>query len=502
MVVIIPINPEHEPLPPSDVTEGMFAEGENGIQRVWTQGTEEPWYNSFMANEFIGCLRTAYNLHWSIELRPEVIWVCIASAVAEYTVHHSEELREQMVSFEERNELVVDTIPTDDPKMWTQWIQEFCAQIQGSAGEWCEDVVQGFSGSTMVDRCCFYGTLMKGMGNYFEYTCCMACGFKEIHMSGTPEDWQSLRDRAERVIDRVSLPGDTDIQQWKHDLLQVLDRFIEESQGQHNLEWWGDAIIPNEGSGTDTIRGWARVFNPLNSGGEFVSHHFLQTDQCLSIVNDVPFNIDDLDGERRSAVFRSGVVGFILDGDILKPVTNFAVLEMEPQEPKAFTGVRVTKDEVISILHTYIEDGKEELPPDQPFTGTAEQQRQQLRERCKRRGRHTKVQEWMESWSNSGTLEQHVLSEFHQEALHVIGQQVLSHEDGGDVELGFNSDTQELAFVDDDDLSVFFIDKYECFSKICTKLQEFTSVEHVVEEGLQCLTDARSRHAMKRFLES
>ena len=59
-----------------------------------------------------------------------------------------------------------------------------------------------FSTSSQVEKCVMGVTLMESMKCYFSYTL-LLCGFPEITLEGTPEDYQSILDRLKKLKEMV-----------------------------------------------------------------------------------------------------------------------------------------------------------------------------------------------------------------------------------------------------------------------------------------------------------
>lgn len=104
---------------------------------------------------------------------------------------------------------------------------------------------------------------MDTVQHFFTYTMVCGCGFPSITLKGTPEDWQRLRAKAERLVEY-------DLKWWTDALLPVLDQFVKAANHEPDLNFWRSLCNLRGASGmiTGPITGWLQVFFPyLNASG-------------------------------------------------------------------------------------------------------------------------------------------------------------------------------------------------------------------------------------------
>jgi len=127
-----------------------------------------------------------------------------------------------------------------------------------------------FFTTTSADRVAASVTIMSTLQAYFKYVCCLLCGIPNVTLEGTPEDWEALR----RKIDRLpsyDIPGkDQVMSKWHKLLCPVLDKFVAAAKGNHDLAFW-DRICSHEGggSGPSYVSGWIAVFACFTAKGNW-----------------------------------------------------------------------------------------------------------------------------------------------------------------------------------------------------------------------------------------
>lgn len=113
---------------------------------------------------------------------------------------------------------------------------------------------------------------MDMLQDVFNYGITTDCGFPQISLEGTQEDWQLLRMKAEKLISEKCLSLFSG--KWLPSLLPVLDRFSEQHKkpGSVDVHFWESMAKTNWqsfGSSNERfINGWINVFFPIYDGNE------------------------------------------------------------------------------------------------------------------------------------------------------------------------------------------------------------------------------------------
>ena len=87
---------------------------------------------------------------------------------------------------------------------------------------------------------------------------CCGCGFPSITLTGTTDDWEKLRAKAEGL-------RKYDLDWWLKALLPALDQFVLAAHGKPNLDFWRSLCNINTGTSFpvyEPLTGWVQVFFP------------------------------------------------------------------------------------------------------------------------------------------------------------------------------------------------------------------------------------------------
>lgn len=118
---------------------------------------------------------------------------------------------------------------------------------------------------------------------YYKYKAVLCCGFSEIILAGTPDDWIRLAN----LISSLPTPDDR-LKVWKDDLYTALEGMVIGKE-----DFWQTAISKQfYGSGSQTtISGWGTVFNPINENGEWTTE--IDDSDILNLTVDFDIHIND-----------------------------------------------------------------------------------------------------------------------------------------------------------------------------------------------------------------
>src|SRR5262249_53576681 len=152
---------------------------------------------------------------------PDVIWLTLARVFALHVNLNAELLRERFVRHQGKEKLVVtrmDFSPgRDNP--WPEAFDAFSDQIAERVGKIREFVRCDFSTTGAAERAASDLMVMDTFKAYFEYEMRCGCGIPQITLSGTVEDWKSIRRHAR-------LFGEFGLEKWCHALDPVLEQFV------------------------------------------------------------------------------------------------------------------------------------------------------------------------------------------------------------------------------------------------------------------------------------
>lgn len=199
----------------------------------------------------------AFYTHRPLVLSPDAVWFCIAQGFATHVKLHAEELRERFVSFQGKTKLVVERFDFDLGRKnpWPEVFAAFSSEIAKHVGKLRDLVVAEFSTTGPTERAAFEILLMDTFQPYFEYMLVGGCGIPSITLTGTPDDWRSLRRR-------VTMLSEFGLAHWTDVLLPVLDELVATSEGRVRQSFWRSFFRYESGSGFAQMTGWIQVLFP------------------------------------------------------------------------------------------------------------------------------------------------------------------------------------------------------------------------------------------------
>ena len=225
-----------------------------------------PFYNGF-----VGAAYSAYCNHHHLVITPDDIWIAITTAFARFVNAYAEEMREMFVSHAEpiKLEAYGSSLSSSLDSMVSQLNAQIGTFTKGDIKAWIEP---NFTTTTDLIRTVGGMVLMGSMQSYFTFRCNLECGLPSVTLEGTLEDWQTIRSRADKLLE-YSAVGDGQMQIWHSALVQVLDRFVSAMKGEEIEQRWWNRICAHQsgGSGPPYITGWIQVFIPFKSNGQMLN---------------------------------------------------------------------------------------------------------------------------------------------------------------------------------------------------------------------------------------
>lgn len=224
------------------------------------------------SNGIMGAIQTAYSKHIPLILRPDDIWIAICVIFGNYVSNNSEEMRNCFVEHSGRKELrvYVNGPPLEfvTENMMHGFIGEFEKEIRKNVTdgitEWMKPT---FSTTTFRDQLVSNVVLMGTLKEYFSYNMMICCGFSEITLEGTKEDWINLVEKARYLYSF----NQKDLTNWADLLIPVLEEFAKAYEGKVDEDFWQRACTNQTyGSGAEIFRGWFLVFSPFDDKGKYL----------------------------------------------------------------------------------------------------------------------------------------------------------------------------------------------------------------------------------------
>ena len=274
---------------------------------------------------FIATLTHSYSVHIPLALTPDDIWIICLQGLAQHVNQNSEELREQFVDFDGKQEIIVyrDGFVMGSPDNdWEGVFDQFSAEIGDRIREGVYDIVTAdFSTTTPLSKAAADVVLMDAVKSYFDYRVVTKCCIPRFHIRGSVEDWKKLRDRVAK-FEQFKLAW------WTDKLLPFLDGIIDGVEGKGNIEFWESFFKNPQMSGSDIVSGKCTVLFPyLESYGELTPNRFkggIETCEFSSGMSKVPFIWKYL-GKEFKYNFFAGFLGSSINDGIVAPQLAWGV---------------------------------------------------------------------------------------------------------------------------------------------------------------------------------
>ncbi|RHY21773.1 hypothetical protein DYB32_009711 [Aphanomyces invadans] len=268
-------------------------------------------------NGFVLGVVRAYNEHHHLILRPDDVWLAIATQFGLFVNKNAEEVRHSLVKHQEGSkELVVfggGTLRTANyGELASQMIDQMTDHlVDPSLSEW---ILPSFSTTTNHDRIVGSVVMMASMKKYFSYKFVLRCGVPSVTLLGTVADWEAIRNRVDKLTSFGPIATG-----WRDLLVPVLDQFVAAANNKPDVEFWQRIChyYPG-GSGPSYLSGWITVFSVFGENGEWQGservvrgrHEEVRSDFPVIDTNDVApgyltvnVTIDDNGVEYKSLMF-------------------------------------------------------------------------------------------------------------------------------------------------------------------------------------------------------
>ena len=257
-----PVSPEAKPKKPPekvDYVGKLRTAFRRPIEATWLP--RQPVIACDEDHGLLSAMLLAFYDHFPLRLSPDQIWITLARGFALHVNENAEQLRHRFVSHSGKEKLSVtrlDFAPGED-NPWPEVFDEFNDQLVERTGGLADLVQADFSTTGPVERAVSNLMAMETFKAYFDYIMYAGCGIPSVTLTGTPEDWQKLRTRAQRF-------ADYGLEHWIEALDPILAEFEQAKAGNPDTEFWQSMFRYHSGSGPAVMTGWANVLFPYFKG--------------------------------------------------------------------------------------------------------------------------------------------------------------------------------------------------------------------------------------------
>lgn len=289
----------------------------------------------FATNQgFVGIASAAYNQHHALVLRPDDVWQALVIQFSFYVQARAEALRDRLVDFQGKKELVVNSAGTLYSAAYGDMAERMVGQIQQNirdptVADW---LLPAFTTTTANDRVVASISIMATLQAYFDYKFHLECGIPSVQLLGTVADWELLQSKLDRFLEFAvpATAGDDCMAQWVDSLRPILAEMLATRRGVDNMDSFWERILTNSGGGSGPryISGWIRAFCAFTDKGVYQGNKDrINTNDIPIGVLSVPVTVDD-NGNEHKCTLVAGQMGadVVLMGAGLQPRSDWMIV--------------------------------------------------------------------------------------------------------------------------------------------------------------------------------
>ena len=291
----------------------------------------------------------AFSQHRPLVLTPDAIWITLAQGFAHHLNAHREALRSRLVAHKGNATLEALTLKLASTRDWAAVIQQWSTEIQSHIpAELYQLMLCEFSTTTPIIRTASQVVMLDAFQQYFDFVANCICGIPTITVTGTVQDWITIRAR-------VDVMAGYHLEWWTDRLNPICDAFIETVQGHPSATFWQHIYNPKEIYGGSLITGWLAdlfpyikapltanptVRNPILEipRERLTSRDGLSMGSVPTGLSRVPLIVVNPESDQKQMELIAGFIGVKQDAETrqLEPEIGWAVLEAD-ETSRVFT---------------------------------------------------------------------------------------------------------------------------------------------------------------------
>ena len=252
---------------------------------------------------------SAHCNHYPIRIKPDDIWLLIIQAFSNHVNANSEQLRKYFVNFDGKKTLKVNYGKIKKENVDKKILEDFSIQINKQIEKFIgEELLQiltsNFTTTTHESLIISKLSIMGAFKKYFNYQMgdCI-CGIPYIILEGTSEDYQKIKEKAEKL-------SKYEFDWYIKRIIPHIQKMVDAKKGKIDNNYFRDIIKKNEVTGTiqigcvpkegkvDNITGWILDFFAYEKGENDIPKRFdekslkaTEFDRLASQMLEVPFNM-------------------------------------------------------------------------------------------------------------------------------------------------------------------------------------------------------------------
>lgn len=245
-------------------------EGTHGCSSFLEKNVQVFDTSAFKENGFMQAIHTAFSKHLPIMLVPDDIWHVFLSQISLLINQDPEKYRDSFVSHKGKEIIRIreDGLMAGNIKYSKMWESVF-PRFEESMNELMKlDMNVKFTTTTKAHYTVSQIIIMDSMKAFFDYRVKTKCGFPEIRVGGTTEDWGLLQRKMGEVCEKTFVDWD------KNNYKEIIDECKNVLNDDGNPKFW-ENLYHYEGakrSGrTPTTSGIVNDLFPITSDGKLAN---------------------------------------------------------------------------------------------------------------------------------------------------------------------------------------------------------------------------------------
>jgi hypothetical protein len=202
---------------------------------------------------FVAAADAAFNGHLPLVLSPDAIWLCIGQglAAALRTAARADDRERETIAIRRD-----DWMRGDPDNPWPSIFDDFVRELGARRPEVVELITPTFSTTTAVERAAYAVTVMDALQDHYRYVGTSLCGIPEMTLLGTPDDYQAIAARIDRLADHG-------LAWWVPSLAMVCRRLVAAAEGRPDVDFFRSFYKRDSSSGGPHMNGWINVLFPF-----------------------------------------------------------------------------------------------------------------------------------------------------------------------------------------------------------------------------------------------
>ena len=191
-------------------------------------------------NSLLHAVNVSFNSHLPLTFSPDIIWNTILLGISQHVRMHQDSHKEFLVKGGPevriaRPDLNIHNVGENIESV----VDDFIAAMGGHTSKIHLDLLtEGFSTTLRAERVSSLVACMDVFSPFLSYVMYCGCGFPEIKLTGSKEDWSNLYNKILKIEELFYINDEVNLTWWTEKLKIISAHFVKASLGEPDIEWW------------------------------------------------------------------------------------------------------------------------------------------------------------------------------------------------------------------------------------------------------------------------